>query len=234
MASSTARDRCDWIRIAPPTPGIERAEAYFRGHGYDPHRHDTYALGFTMAGVQSFRYRGVARLSVAGQLFVLHPDEVHDGRSGGDEGFRYRILHVEPRLVREALGDGRAGLPFVPGPVSDDARLARAIGPALDDLDRPLDGLERDGIVQGLADALAASDRSPAPGQPSTRPWRAVAAARDFLDAHLGADVGSADVGSADLEAVSGLPRYALARHFRKAYGLPPGRWAAMTAANLC
>ena len=135
-------------------PGIERIEAYFAGHGFDPHRHDTYAIGFTIAGVQAFRYRGAARHSLPGQVFVLHPDEIHDGRAGTGAGFRYRILYVEPRLIGAALR--RAPLPFVRDAVSDDARLARAIAPALDDLDAPLEELQRDRSLLELADALAA------------------------------------------------------------------------------
>src|SRR5260221_436282 len=70
----------DWIRIAPSSPGLERVEAFFCGHAFDPHRHDTYAVGFTVQGVQSFRYRGAAEHSLARQVFVLHPDETRDGR----------------------------------------------------------------------------------------------------------------------------------------------------------
>ena len=70
----------------------ERIEAFFSGVGFDPHRHDTYAIGTTLAGVQAFRYRGAARRSLPGQVFVLHPDETHDGRAGTAQGFRYRIL----------------------------------------------------------------------------------------------------------------------------------------------
>ncbi|MEZ1376586.1 AraC family transcriptional regulator, partial [Enterobacter hormaechei] len=31
----------DWVRRAPQHGAVERIEAYFAGHGYDPHRHDT-------------------------------------------------------------------------------------------------------------------------------------------------------------------------------------------------
>ena len=146
------------MRVAPASPGLERIEAFFSGHGFDPHRHDTYAIGYTIAGVQAFRYRGAARRSVRGQVFVLHPDEVHDGRAGTPAGFRYRILYVEPRLIAEALGQGP--LPFCRDAVSNNARLARAIAPALDELDAPLEDLQRDAIISDLAEALAASDTS--------------------------------------------------------------------------
>src|SRR5260370_41107552 len=107
----------DWIRIASSCRGFERIEPFFSGHAFDPHRHDTYAIGFTTHGVQSFRYRGTAEHSVAGQVFVLHPDETHDGHAGTSAGFRYRILYIEPGAIRDALGKARP-LPFVREAVS--------------------------------------------------------------------------------------------------------------------
>ena len=211
-------DARDWIRVAPPSPGLERIEAHFSGHGFDPHRHDTYAIGFTLDGVQAFRYRGSAQRSTAGEVFVLHPDEVHDGHAGTSAGFRYRILYVEPRLIQEALG--ARPLPFVRDAVSRNARLMRAILPALDDLDMPLEDLQRDDIVSELAHALAATDASLAPlGKPC---WRGVNAARELIDNSAGA------VAATELEAVAGLSRYALSRHFRACLGTSPHRYLVM------
>ena len=209
----------DWIRIAPPSPGLERIEAQFSGHGFDPHRHDTYAIGFTLRGVQAFRYRGAAQRSTAGEVFVLHPDELHDGHAGTSAGFRYRILYVAPRLIREALGTH--SLPFVRAAVSNNARLMRAIMPALADLDAPLEELQRDEIIAGLAQALAQADASIA--RPAMPPAcrRAVDLARALLDE-------SRTVTSAELEALTGLSRYALARHFRACLGTSPHRYLTM------
>ena len=175
----------DWIHIAPSCPGLERIEAFFAGHAYDPHRHDTYAIGFTLRGVQAFRYRGGAEHSVPGHVFVLHPDEVHDGHAGTTVGFRYRILYVEPRVIRDALGAARRPLPFVRQAVSTDRRLAAAIMPALDDLDRAVEELHRDQIILDLAEALAAADPSIVRRKLSARHWSAVGKGRDFLDANV-------------------------------------------------
>jgi AraC-like DNA-binding protein len=208
----------DWMRIAPSARGVERVEAFFAGHGFAPHRHDTYAVGVTLNGVQAFRYRGAAQRSGPGRVFVLHPDETHDGRAGTDAGFRYRILYVEPRAISDALGAERP-LPFVRAPVTGDRRLAAAIRAALADLERPLEELERDRIVLDLADALAAADPSLPRRTLAARHARAVARARELLDARAGA------VASAELEAAAGLSRYALARHFRACLGTSPYRY---------
>src|SRR5215470_2803262 len=97
--------------------GIERLEAHFRGEGYSPHRHDTYAVGITLWGVQTFRYRGVKRYCLPGQCHILHPDELHDGLPATDSGFGYRIVYIAPSLVQQAL-NGRP-LPFIANPVVD-------------------------------------------------------------------------------------------------------------------
>ena len=213
----------DWIRIAPSCQGLERIEAFFAGHAFDPHRHDTYAIGFTLHGVQSFRYRGAAEHSVPGQVFVLHPDETHDGHAGTSVGFRYKILYVEPRAIHDALSERRCPLPFVRAAVSTDRRLAAAIMPALGDLDIALDELHRDQMILDLAEALAAADPSAARRTLSARHWRAVDTARDFLDANV-----QMVVASAELEAVAGFSRYALARHFRVCVGTSPYRYLVM------
>jgi len=217
--SCAARAR-DWMRSAPPSCGLERMEAFFAGHAFEPHRHDTYALGFTLQGVQSFRYRGRAERSLPGQLFVLHPDELHDGHAGTSAGFRYRILYVDPGAVARALSETAAALPFVREVVSSDRHLAAAIMPALDDLEGPLEELECDQIMLDLADALAARDPSCRARTREPRHTRAVARVRDFLEANL-----ERPVGSAELERVAGLSRYAVARHFRASLGTSPYRY---------
>jgi AraC-like DNA-binding protein len=223
LARSCGPSPEDWIRLAPAQPGLERIEAFFAGHAYDPHRHDTYAVGYTLEGVQSFDYRGSRVDSLAGNVIVLHPDEVHDGRAGAQTGFHYRMLYIEPRLVRDALLGSARALPFVRAAVSTDRRLRRAVQGALDDLDRELEPLEVDQAVLGVAEALLALDpcvRSRPSGATCTT---AVERARQFLNEH-----GARVVASEELEAVTGLDRYALARHFRAQLGTSPYRYLTM------
>lgn len=205
------------------TDGIERMEAFFRGFAYDPHRHDTYAFGLTLSGVQSFDYRGSRRDSLSGHAIVLHPDEVHNGRAGIPEGFGYRMLYVEPRLIREAVGGQGRTLPFVATAVSQDVRLVRAVAHALRDIDGPLDGIAAEDVLLPLAEALLALDPSAARPRGHLLDRPAAERARQYLDAHRD-DV----VASRELEAIAGLDRFTLARHFRACFGTSPYNYLVM------
>ncbi len=206
----------DQIRFEQPAPGLQRLTARFGGHAYNLHRHETYAVGLTLWGAQSFHYRGELRTSRQGQVMVIHPDEAHDGHAGVDQGFAYRMLYVDPARVSAAL-DG-ATPPFVPEVVADDPTLAALLREAFADLPQALEPLALDAIVERLAARLdARSDGARRKRAARARP--AVLRAREFLAAEA-----HRMVTSEELEAVSGLDRFTLARQFRAAFGTTPHR----------
>lgn len=198
-------------------------EAFFSGKAYAPHRHDTYSIGYTIHGVQSFDYRGTRLDSTPGRVIVLHPDEIHNGEAGTEQGFHYRMLYIEPSLVRDALGPSARALPFVKEAVLGDPRLFGAIHAAFSDMGEPLEPVARDEIMALLADGLLAHDASAIRPSRMVVDTRAVRLARDYLDANL-----NRTVASTELEAISGHDRYELARQFRKAYGTSPYRYLTM------
>lgn len=208
------------VRTEPLSAGIERLEARLTGRAFAPHRHDTYAIGLTLSGVQSFRYRGALRHCLPGQCHVLHPDELHDGMAGSEDGFAYRIAYVDPALVRQAL-NGRGPLPFVADAVLDLTRARRACLAAALDMARPLDEVGRVDAAVTLTDLLAAA--SGAPARMGTLPLRALWAVRD----RLAADPATWPSAAA-LERLSGLDRWTLARGFRAAFGTSPSRFRTM------
>lgn len=209
----------DWvIRCAQPG-GIERIEAWFGSHGYDPHRHDTYSIGRTLSGVQSFHYKGSLRHGVPGNTLVLHPDELHDGMAGTEAGFRYRMAYVEPALIQNVLG-GKP-LPFVAGGLSSDPRLFHASEAFVQAVDHALEPLEEQDALYDLATALQA-----VAGKPRGRKhldYRAAERARAFIMEHLHAGI-TLDM----LEQVSGRERWSLSRDFRTLYGTSPYRFVTL------
>jgi AraC-like DNA-binding protein len=207
----------DQIRFDEPRSGVQRLAARFGGHAYDTHRHETYGVGLTLWGAQSFHYRGALRTSRGGQVMVLHPDEAHDGHATVDAGFAYRMLYVDPAAVSAAIGGNP---PFVPEVVADDPVLAGLLREAFADFPQALEPLAVDAVVDRLAGRLAArsDDRPRTRGTPVAH--RAVASARDFLAAEA-----HRTVASEELEAVTGLDRFVLSRHFRAATGTSPHRY---------
>src|SRR4249920_2915309 len=178
----------DQIRFDEPQADLQRLAARFGGHAYDLHRHETYAVGLTLWGAQSFHYRGALATSRGGQVMVIHPDEAHDGHAGVDAGFAYRMLYVDPAAVSAAL---EGNPPFVPEVVADDPVLAGLLGEAFADFPQPLEPLAVDAVVERLAARLAArSDDRPRPRRTPTA-HRAVARARDFLAAEAHRTVAS-------------------------------------------
>jgi AraC-like DNA-binding protein len=213
-----AAENC--IISAPDPAGMERIEARFRGSAFELHRHDTYSIGVTLHGVQTFRYLGAARHSLPGQVIVLHPDELHDGGAGTEHGLRYRMLYLEPSLMLDCLGG--ASLPFVRDGVVTDAAFCATLLSALGPLEQELDELFVDDFLTQLMQSLTRHAGQPA--KPMTRTaWRAAALARDYLTENL-----TRPVRSGELEAVTGLDRYALSRHFRAAFSTSPHRFLVM------
>jgi AraC-like DNA-binding protein len=205
------------MAVASSMPGVARMRAFLRGEAFAPHRHDTYAIGVTTDGIQSFGYRGASHGSVAGQVFVLHPDELHDGRQGDDRGFGYRIAYIDPVLVRDAAQC--RSLPFLPNPLVSYPRLCKAVRNFVSGIGTPLDDLAATSHLSEIAHALvAASGRGAGPGRKIDT--RAVGLARDFLRA-----APEKMVSIAELETIAGLSRWQLARQFRDAFGVSPTRY---------
>lgn len=212
----------DWVFCGKAADGVQRLQAWFAGTGYSRHRHDTYAIGVTDSGVQSFWYRGTVHSSTPGELVILHPDEPHDGYAGSAQGFGYRLVYIEPARLAQACRAivGRAcALPFVARPVSRSVPLRGAIEAAFA---AETVSLAADAFILGVAQALLAELDGPASATPRVdKP--AVERTRQFLDS-----VTCRLVHSPELEAVSGLSRFELARQFRAHVGTSPYRYSLM------
>ncbi|SDO56654.1 AraC family transcriptional regulator [Ectopseudomonas guguanensis] len=209
----------DWVVRSALPSGVERIEAWFAGHGYDPHRHDTYSIGRTLAGVQSFNYKGSLCHGVPGNTLVLHPDELHDGMAGTNAGFRYRMAYVDPALIQNILGG--QPLPFISGGLSNDPRLYRASEAFVQALDHPLEMLEEQDALYDLAMALHAVAGKP-PGR-KRLDYRAAERARAFIMEHL-----HSSITLEMLEQASGRERWSLSRDFRALYGTSPYRFVTL------
>ncbi|HXZ09538.1 MAG TPA: AraC family transcriptional regulator [Paraburkholderia sp.] len=207
----------DHIRFGIGAEGIERLEARFHGQPFAPHRHDTYAIGVTLSGVQTFNFRGRRWHCLPGQCHMLHPDETHDGAAATDEGFSYRIVYLDPALVQQALHGNP--LPFVANPVVDAPRLSALCAAEVWDIDEPIDEIARIDLVAAMTNLLvdAAGVSAKKPGAMASNRLVRI---RDLL-----AEAPAVRHSMDELERLSGLDRWTLARQFRAAFGTSPSRF---------
>jgi AraC-like DNA-binding protein len=218
------REPVAFIRHGGGADGIQRLEARFSGQPFAPHRHDHYAIGVTLGGVQTFRYRGAQRYCRAGEGHVLHPDEVHDGAAATDEGFAYRILYIDPAHIRDAIG--HRALPFVANPVIGREHMRQLTAMAFADIDDCLDEIGRVDLTVEVAGLLERH------AKPSSRPCtlaldrlRRVREALAWNPAQR--------LSARELERVAGLDRWTIARQFRAAFGTSPTRFRTMRQLEL-
>jgi AraC-like DNA-binding protein len=207
----------DRIRIASGAEGIERVEAYLHGQAFSPHCHDTYAIGITLSGIQTFHFRGERWHCLPGQCHILHPDETHDGGAGTDEGFSYRIVYIDPALVQEALPGNP--LPFVGRPVVDAARLPAGCASEIWDIDGDIDDVARIELVTAVVNLLVSVSSD------VTKKSRPLALSRLSRVRDLIAACPTERRPMDELERLSGLDRWTLARQFRAAFGTSPSRF---------
>ena len=218
----------DWAQYwrAADEP-LEAMHAHFERHVYHRHSHDTYSLGVTDVGAQSFTCRGAAHTSAAGMVMAFNPDDPHDGQATDGDGFTYRMIHIGPELVSRVLADaaGRpVGLPLFAEPVLSDPVLAAR----LRDLHRALLGgattLRRDELLAAVVLA-AARQAGTRPGMPALTADSAPADARRV--ARRARDLIASrrldDINAGDLAAVTGRSRFVVHRAFTHVYGMSPG-----------
>lgn len=200
--------------------GVMLVQAHFNEYAFTPHRHDDYVIGVTDHGEQKFRYRGFEQCAKLGHAFVIHPDELHDGRPGTEEGYSYRAIHLRPELVYEALG--RRALPFIPEVVTTCPELRCVIEDVLSTSSNDCEGLESHDKLITLADHLARMS-----GQSKT--------SRDSLDfvtlnrikEQLECDP-TKRILIKDLEEDYGMSRFSITRQFRQYLGTTPHRFLVM------
>ena len=225
---------------------IEAMHAHFERHVYHRHSHETYSLGVTDVGAQSFTCRGAAHTSAAGMVMAFNPDDPHDGQATDGLGFTYRMIHIGPELVSAVLADaaGRpVGLPLFAEPVLSDPVLAARLRRLHVALLGQATTLRRDELLAAVVLAAARLSRGPSarasshpaqlpagagsaragsarPGSAADGPAdarRVAGRARDLIAVRY-----RDDLTAGDLATVTGRSRFAVHRAFTHVYGMPP------------
>ena len=198
----------------------EFLSARYRNFAFEPHLHETFAIGLIERGGQAFRPgRSAPLIMPEGHLCVINPGTVHEGRSASDDGWQYRMFYPSKSLVARALcdDDGGTGSRFADYVIDDPELFAefRSLHLA-SELKEPV--LEREvrtvGFLRRLFGRHAAS-RAPEVALARNNPT--VSVIRSFLHAHFDQPVRLAELAKA-----ARVSETHVIRAFSAALGMPP------------
>lgn len=77
--------------------------ARIKASHFDFHLHDTYTIGVMRAGTAKFVIRDKRYLAHPGDVFIVHPYEVHDANTA-DSNIEYDVLYPSTALMADAMG----------------------------------------------------------------------------------------------------------------------------------
>jgi AraC-like DNA-binding protein len=211
--------------------GLEILHASYLTHSFARHTHDTFAIGLIEAGAGAFDSRGTTHIARASTIFVIHPDEVHNGYAAAPSGWTYRMLYPDPALF-EHFGleapRGSHALPFFPHTIIEDTYLHGLLLALHALLEHPSDRLARETTLSLTLSYLVTAHAASPPHPPLVRrEQRAVALVKDYLHAYYAEPV-SLD----QLAAIAQLHPFSLIRAFRTEVGLPPHAYLTQVRIN--
>ena len=85
-------------------PGVELYHAHISRYAFEPHTHEAFGIGAIESGAERFRYRGTQHVAPTNALVTMNPDEIHTGEAVGEEGWRYRMVYLDPDLLEQVTG----------------------------------------------------------------------------------------------------------------------------------
>ena len=205
----------EWTECPPGRDGVELLQASFEHHVYDRHMHDAYAIGVTLRGVQRFFCAGAVHDSTAGNVIVIRPGEVHDGRSGSHGGYAYKMIYVRPDVLDSLLEGAPCSLDNRPsGPLISDRVAFDLLNAGWNALAASPNSLASDELlVRGvgtLAKWVVHPTRSPRDHD------AALDRVRDYLH-----DCVERSVTMRELASLASMSRFRLSRCFQRRYGVP-------------
>ncbi|MGU3399491.1 AraC family ligand binding domain-containing protein [Brucellaceae bacterium D45D] len=200
---------------------MECMKATFITHRFETHSHDSFSIGAIEEGCQFGMIGGEGEHTGPGSLYLINPGEPHDGRPGGRDGYRYRMVYPDMAvfgdMMEELTGRVFHGTPSFGRQLVRDGQLSSAFLNAhtrLEDGSSALQGEETMFTVlcamfmrHGHSVAVSAVGREPV----------GVRRARDYIFDHF-----SEEITLNALADVSGLSRAHLIRAFRKYYFITP------------
>lgn len=200
---------------------LEILRASYITHTFARHAHETFTIGIIEAGAGAFDARGDTHIAHPSNIFIIHPEEVHNGYAAIPAGWTYRVVYPDPTVLQQILLEqtsSKRETPFFPHTIIQDQRLSKLALSLHALLEQPSGRLEREVSLHEMLAHLISQHASPMPRvRPVSREHRAVTRVQDYFHAHIGENISLNQLANlVDLN-----PSYFL-RTFRAQVGLPP------------
>jgi AraC-like DNA-binding protein len=114
--------------------GVSLFKAQFTQFVYNKHTHDEFAIGVIEYGAQKFYHNGKTNVVPTHGIVTVNPDEVHDGETATDTGYRYRMTYIQPEVISEMLTElygTKDSLKYFANPVTIDHEVSKHLLHAL-------------------------------------------------------------------------------------------------------
>jgi AraC-like DNA-binding protein len=200
--------------------GVELLRAHFVEHSFERHSHETYSIGVTFAGNQTFRCRGTSNTSHLGDVITFNPDEAHDGHGEDESGFAYAMLYVDPAVINEWVAETcrQTRTVYFPQALIRDRQAAGALAEAVEAARLPGEALRASTLIHKSLLNLFERHAGYRPAQvQETRSAGWLKRALDYFETHYASDVTVEAVAD-----VAGVSRVHLTRAFMAVHGVPP------------
>jgi len=92
------------FRHLAQVPGVELYHAHISRYAFEPHTHEAFGIGAIEAGAERFRYRGAHHVAPANAVVTMNPDELHTGEAATADGWRYRMIYLQPERLEQVTG----------------------------------------------------------------------------------------------------------------------------------
>lgn len=205
------KDRAQF-RHLPALPGVELYHAHISSYAFAPHTHEAFGIGTIDFGAERFRYRGVNHIAPVHSLVLMNPDELHTGESANEEGWRYRMIYIEPQML-EALS-GERGWWFTDA-VREDAVTAQQLSQALAALWQATDSLAVESLMLTIMQLFRPYAR--VAGALKAEPSHRFEVVKEYLRANA-----FRNISLAELAELVSLSPYHFLRQFKRQFHVTP------------
>jgi AraC-like DNA-binding protein len=196
-------------------------DAQYRHQSFSKHVHEGYCIGVIEEGAQRFFRSGANHVADESSIILVNADDVHNGESATDEGWRYKAFYPTPEhfeLISQDLLGEKGLVPYFEESVITNKKIASQLRLIFNQVESGASVLLIETLIYSTLLMLATQHgRSIQLPNDLGLNRTKLQLVREFLEAHP-----ELDVTLDQLASIAGCSKYHLIRQFGKTFGISP------------